>query len=201
MAVPTLWQTDPVIAILALLAIGGALGAAFGWIAAQRAHRREARSVEAVLRDGVAQARIEAEKLRSALAERSGLLTALEEARAGLADSEERLAAAEARLAALAEGELPGAAPPPMEAPMKGGADPLQRIRGIGPGTEAALQAMGIFHYAQVAAWAEAEARHVDARLALTSDRVTLDGWVAQSRDLLAPPPPEFSNREDDPDL
>ena len=75
-----------------------------------------------------------------------------------------------------------GARPPALAAP-SGAADDLKRINGIGPANEAKLNALGIYHYDQIAAWDDAQARWVGAYLAFPG-RIEREDWVAQARAL-----------------
>ena len=75
-------------------------------------------------------------------------------------------------------------APETLTAPA-GDADDLTRIKGIGPKRSAQLNALGIYHFAQIAAWTEAEARWIDDQL-VSPGRVTRDDWISQARLLSA---------------
>lgn len=67
----------------------------------------------------------------------------------------------------------------------EGDADDLTQIKGIGPKRSKQLNALGIYHFRQIAAWSEAESRWVDERLAIPG-RVERDQWVQQARLLSA---------------
>ena len=71
-----------------------------------------------------------------------------------------------------------------LAAPGDAGADDLKKIRGVGPKLEQTLNGMGVYHYAQVAAWTEAEVAWVDENLEGFKGRVTRDGWVEQAKAL-----------------
>jgi NADH-quinone oxidoreductase subunit E len=58
--------------------------------------------------------------------------------------------------------------------------DDLQRIRGIGKRNEQLLNELGIYHYAQIAAWTPGEVRWVAAFLAFP-ERIERDDWVGQA--------------------
>nr|WP_070961098.1 hypothetical protein [Hyphomonas sp. Mor2] len=66
-----------------------------------------------------------------------------------------------------------------------GKADDLTRIKGIGPKRSKQLNGLGIYHFRQIAAWSEAEARWIDEHLA-SPGRVSRDQWVEQARLLTA---------------
>lgn len=67
----------------------------------------------------------------------------------------------------------------------EGEADDLTQIKGIGPKRSKQLNALGIYHLRQIAAWSEAETLWVDEHLA-SPGRVTRDQWVQQARLLCA---------------
>jgi len=75
-------------------------------------------------------------------------------------------------------------APATLSAP-DGSADDLTQIKGIGPKRSKQLNALGIFHFRQIAAWTEAEMQWVDDHLA-SPGRVSRDEWVQQARLLSA---------------
>ena len=73
--------------------------------------------------------------------------------------------------------------PAALSAPRGGQADNLKQIKGIGPKIEASLNAMGIYHLDQVAAWSKANVDWVDAQLAFKG-RIRREQWVEQATDL-----------------
>ncbi|MEM1361027.1 MAG: NADH-quinone oxidoreductase subunit NuoE [Pseudomonadota bacterium] len=70
--------------------------------------------------------------------------------------------------------------PPAM--PMPDGGSELQRINGVGPKLEAALNEIGIFTLAQVAAWTPEQVAWVDDNLISFKGRATRDDWVGQAK-------------------
>lgn len=76
-------------------------------------------------------------------------------------------------------GERPSALP----GPRSGNADDLKRIRGIGPQSAARLNALGIYHLDQIAAWTPAEARWIGAYLAFPG-RIEREDWMGQAKTL-----------------
>jgi predicted flap endonuclease-1-like 5' DNA nuclease len=61
--------------------------------------------------------------------------------------------------------------------------DDLGRLKGVGPKLVAALHAMGVTRYAQVAGWSEADVARVDAALPPAfQGRITRDNWIEQAR-------------------
>ncbi len=81
-------------------------------------------------------------------------------------------------------------APPPIlaQAPevSADGGDDLTRIKGLGPKIAAALRALGVMRYAQIAAWDEADVARIDAQLGAFAGRALRDNWIEQSRLLAA---------------
>ncbi|WP_114966780.1 NADH-quinone oxidoreductase subunit E [Alkalilacustris brevis] len=79
---------------------------------------------------------------------------------------------------------VPGHAPEMLKAPRKGGADDLKQISGLGPKLEASLNAMGVFHFNQIAAWDEAELDWIEANVAGLRGRARRDDWPGQAKAL-----------------
>ncbi|TNF22009.1 MAG: NADH-quinone oxidoreductase subunit E [Rhodobacteraceae bacterium] len=88
-----------------------------------------------------------------------------------------------------------GAKPQTLDAPRDGTADDLKKIKGIGPKLEQLCNALGFYHFDQIAAWTEAEVAWVDHNLEGFKGRVTRDEWVAQARILAEGGETEFSAR------
>ena len=63
----------------------------------------------------------------------------------------------------------------------EGGGDDLTRIKGIGKVLEARLNKMGIYHFAQIAAWSPAEAAWIDKHMSFPG-RVEREAWVKQAK-------------------
>jgi len=82
-----------------------------------------------------------------------------------------------------------------------GKADDLKQIKGVGPKLEQLLNAMGYFHFDQIAAWSGEEVAWVDANLKGFKGRVSRDGWVDQAKTLAAGGQTEFSKRVEDGDV
>jgi predicted flap endonuclease-1-like 5' DNA nuclease len=74
----------------------------------------------------------------------------------------------------------PGQRPLALPGPRNGVPDNLQRIRGIGQKNEELLNALGIYHFGQIAAWTPAEARWIANQLAFP-ERLERDDWVGQA--------------------
>jgi predicted flap endonuclease-1-like 5' DNA nuclease len=102
---------------------------------------------------------------------------------------------AEADAARAAEADRHGARPAGSAAPL-GTADDLKRIKGIGRQNEARLNALGIWHFHQIAAWTPAEARWVGSFLAFVG-RIEREDWVGQAKLLAQGTETAFSRRVD----
>lgn len=120
----------------------------------------------------------------------------------------EALAAAEeadikAKIAALGKDATPeqkanavGARPAGLAAARNGKADDLKRIKGIGPVNEGKLNALGVFHFDQIAAWSRQEIRWVGAYLSFPG-RIDREDWTGQAGPLSRGEDTEFSKRVD----
>jgi NADH-quinone oxidoreductase subunit E len=111
-------------------------------------------------------------------------LTAAEE----LAEAEE--AEISAKLAKLGKDATPeqkadavGSRPQGLTAPRADKGDNLQRIKGIGRVNEQKLNALGIFHFDQIAGWGRPEIRWVGTYLAFPG-RIDRENWVSQATTL-----------------
>lgn len=62
--------------------------------------------------------------------------------------------------------------------------DDLTRIRGVGPKLQAMLHGLGVYTFAQMAAWSDEDIDKVDANLTAFKGRVKRDDWRAQARTL-----------------
>lgn len=82
---------------------------------------------------------------------------------------------AEAPAAPEAKGLLKG--------PRESGADDLKQIKGIGPKLEETLNALGVYHFDQIAAWTEADIAWIDEQLNFKG-RVEREDWIEQAKAL-----------------
>lgn len=64
--------------------------------------------------------------------------------------------------------------------------DDLLKLKGIGPKLNMRLIELGVTHYAQIAAWSEADIAAIDAKLGAFKGRPVRDQWVDQARYLAA---------------
>lgn len=96
--------------------------------------------------------------------------------------SDEPLSAAEgARLkTALMEAAHRGRKPPVLAVAQPPGKDELGLIKGIGPRNERILNSLGIFHFCQIADWAEPEAEWIGHAMAFPG-RVQREHWIDQA--------------------
>jgi len=84
---------------------------------------------------------------------------------------------------------------PRMLAQAEGAPDDLKKIRGVGPKLEERLNALGVWHFRQIAAWTPAEVAWVDDRLKFKG-RIERDDWIGQAKILAAGGETEFSSRQ-----
>ena len=114
--------------------------------------------------------------------------------------SEEEVEAALAALPKDASSEdkadAVGTRPATLTAERGGAKDNLQRIKGIGKVNETKLNALGIFHFDQIAQWTPAEARWVSTYLAFKG-RIEREDWIGQAKTLAAGEETEFAKRVD----
>lgn len=75
------------------------------------------------------------------------------------------------------------ASPELLEVP-RGAADDLRQIRGIGEVLAGTLNALGIYHFGQIAEWSESDIQWVAAHIDTFPDRILRDEWREQARDL-----------------
>lgn len=85
--------------------------------------------------------------------------------------------------------------PPTLAMPSEG-ADDLKRIKGIGPKNEDALNELGIFTFAQIAAWDFSHVKWVERRLEFPG-RINREKWIDQAKVLAEGGDTEFSKRVD----
>lgn len=93
----------------------------------------------------------------------------------------------------IAAADRLGERPPALPGPRPEGADDLRRIRGIGPQNATRLNALGIYHLDQIAAWTPAEARWVGAYLAFPG-RIEREDWMGQAKALVLGDKSEATN-------
>lgn len=60
--------------------------------------------------------------------------------------------------------------------------DDLLRLKGVGPKLKTQLTALGVTHFAQIAAWTDADIAAVDAQLGAFKGRPIRDQWVDQAK-------------------
>ncbi|MCW9044301.1 MAG: NADH-quinone oxidoreductase subunit E [Pseudopelagicola sp.] len=99
-----------------------------------------------------------------------------------------------------AAAEVEEAAPEILGAARAGGADDLKKIKGVGPKLEETLNALGFYHFDQIAKWTEAEIAWVDNRLKFKG-RIERDGWIDQAKTLAEGGDTVFSKKVDKGDV
>ena len=87
-----------------------------------------------------------------------------------------------------------GRRPLGLAAPRGGQADDLKLIKGIGKQNEARLHGLGIWHFAQIAAWTPDHAKWVGSYLAFAG-RIEREQWIAQAEELASGGTTEFARR------
>ena len=80
---------------------------------------------------------------------------------------------------------MPGVAAMPPGINLDAPPDDMRRIRGIGPKIEAQCHQLGIYSYAQIAAWTANDIAHIDAQLRGFEGRASRDDWVAEAKALM----------------
>jgi len=88
-----------------------------------------------------------------------------------------------------------GTKPAMQSAPADGKGDDLKAIKGVGPALEKLLHEMGVWQFAQIAAWSADEIAWVDQNLARFKGRVSRDNWIEQAKTLASGGETEFSKR------
>jgi predicted flap endonuclease-1-like 5' DNA nuclease len=95
-------------------------------------------------------------------------------------------AAPAAPAAAPAAAVAPAAGPLRLTAARGGKADNLQEIEGIGPAMEKLVNALGFYHFDQIATWSDADIAVVDAEMKSFKGRIARDRWVPQAKLIVA---------------
>ena len=101
----------------------------------------------------------------------------------------------------ILEGTSEGRRPDALSEARDGQPDDLKQIKGIGPKLETLCNALGFFHFDQIAAWTADEIAWVDANLEGFKGRVSRDDWVAQAKVLAEGGSTAFSERVKDGDV
>lgn len=130
-------------------------------------------------------AQLALERLARQMRERDAYLSELESM---FAQRSEALVAAEAREASLlARVEQLEAQVRELQQPAASAAparDDLRRIRGIGPGFERSLHALGVDSFRAIASWTEADVARIGEALDIRAGRIQRDRWIEQAREL-----------------
>ncbi|MET3892887.1 putative flap endonuclease-1-like 5' DNA nuclease [Bosea sp. OAE506] len=92
------------------------------------------------------------------------------------------------------EADIPGQRPAGLVAAKEARPDDLKLIKGIGRQNEDRLQALGIWHFEQIAAWTSANVEWVGSYLAFPG-RIEREDWVSQAKTLAAGGDTEFAKR------
>ncbi len=92
------------------------------------------------------------------------------------------------------EAEIPGQRPAGLVAAKQAGPDDLKLIKGIGRQNEDRLQALGIWHFEQIAAWTPENVEWVGSYLAFPG-RIEREDWVGQAKTLAEGGDTDFAKR------
>jgi NADH-quinone oxidoreductase subunit E len=95
-----------------------------------------------------------------------------------------KAASAPTAVAQKAPAEKSDGKPELLKKPKSGRGDDLKLIWGIGPKLEKMLNAMGVWHFDQIASWMKTEIKWVDERLEGFKGRPERDEWVKQAKKL-----------------
>lgn len=90
----------------------------------------------------------------------------------------------------------PGSKPAALATPINDKADDLKRIKGIGKQNEQRLNALGIWHFSQIAEWTSDQVSWVGSYLSFVG-RIERENWVEQAKILAHGKETEFSKRVD----
>ncbi len=74
--------------------------------------------------------------------------------------------------------------PERLKSPRKGKADDLKLIWGVADELEKKLQALGIWHFEQIAKWTDIDEKWMTEKLGDATNRIGRDNWVAQAKKL-----------------
>ena len=106
----------------------------------------------------------------------------------------ERRAAGSQTSGAAAEQSDAGVRPEGLDGARGGAPDNLKQISGVGTALEEKLNALGIYHFDQIAAWTDDHVAWVDDHLSFKG-RIAREDWISQAETLAAGGETEFSKR------
>lgn len=101
----------------------------------------------------------------------------------------------------ILQGENEGSKPATLDGARDDVADDLKQIKGIGPKMEKICNALGLYHFDQIAAWTPDEEAWVNANLEGFKGRMIRDQWTVQAKLLAAGGETEFSKRAEGGDV
>lgn len=101
----------------------------------------------------------------------------------------------------ILQGENEGSKPATLDGARDDVADDLKQIKGIGPKMEKMCNALGLYHFDQIAAWTPDEEAWVNANLEGFKGRMIRDQWTVQAKLLAAGGETEFSKRAEGGDV
>lgn len=101
----------------------------------------------------------------------------------------------------ILQGENEGSKPATLDGARDDVADDLKQIKGIGPKMDKICNALGLYHFDQIAAWTPDEEAWVNANLEGFKGRMIRDQWTVQAKLLAAGGETEFSKRAEGGDV
>lgn len=101
----------------------------------------------------------------------------------------------------ILQGENEGSKPATLDGARDDVADDLKQIKGIGPKVEKMCNALGLYHFDQIAAWTPDEEAWVNANLEGFKGRMIRDQWTVQAKLFAASVETEFSKRAEGSDV
>lgn len=84
----------------------------------------------------------------------------------------------------IEDSETNNTAPTLLSEAKKEGKDKLSMIKGIGPVLENKLNALGVYHFEQIASWTKAQEEWIGAQMSFPK-RVSKEEWVKQAKELM----------------
>jgi len=84
----------------------------------------------------------------------------------------------------LEDSETNNTVPTLLSEAKKEGKDKLSMIKGIGPVLENKLNALGVYHFEQIASWTKAQEEWIGAQMSFPK-RVSKEEWVKQAKELM----------------
>lgn len=162
--------------------LAAALGAAFGWTIRSGGARHGPENAAHERGAQLAACEAECQRLRAEVAAAGERIARLEGDLAEAREAQTQTRAEPGGDRAALPSQEAGAQPLRLDAP-EGRPDDLQKITGIGPGTERTLNGLGIWHFRQIAELSPDNVAWIDRHLRFKG-RIARENWVGQARAL-----------------